>query len=314
MPTLPITAPPLPAPPPGPPPSQFPSATPGAQVQYVHDASGLPMAMPTPPSGLPMAPQPPQHMQQMQHVPQMPQGGPMPGYPVQPYGAGQSPYPVLPGGLYQLSPYGQQAPLPLSLTGQLRLSEVDEIPAHFKIKSTQRRWLAYVIAGIIAVSVAAGTTFFIIRATRETAPPTGSVHIESVPPGGEVIFNGSRLTDKTPLTVEGIPPGTRHEIRVEMPRHQPHVETVDIPKTGGEMSVTAVMKPMTGKIVLNSQPGEAEIWINGQLRGRTPTTLNDIDIGAAKKLELRLKGYQPFVTDLAWPSNGQITLDVKLQR
>ncbi len=314
MPTVPIVAPPLPAPPPGPPPSQFPSATPGAQVQYVHDASGLPMAMPTPPTGLPAASQPPQQMQPGPHGQQVPQGGSPPGYPPQPYGQGQSPYPVSPGGLYQFSPYGQQAPVPMSLTGQLRLSEIDEIPAHFKIRSTQRRWLAYVIAGMIAVSVAAGTTFFIIRATRETAPPTGSVHIESVPPGGEVIFNGNRLTDRTPLTVEGIPPGTRHEVRVEMPRHQAHVETVDIPKTGGEISVTAVMKPMTGKIVVNSQPGEAEIWINGQLRGRTPTTLNDIDLGSAKKLELRLKGYQPFVTDLAWPANGQITLDVKLQR
>jgi hypothetical protein len=99
-----------------------------------------------------------------------------------------------------------------------------------------------------------------------------------------------------------------------MPRHKPFTERIDIPKTGGRVTVTAVMQPITGKIVINSQPGEAEIWINGQLRGRTPTTLTDIDMGAAKKLELRLKGYQPFVTDLEWPANGQITLDPKLQR
>ena len=61
--------------------------------------------------------------------------------------------------------------------------------------------------------------------------------------------------------------------------------------------MSAVMKPLTGKLIVNSQPGEAEIWINGQLRGRTPTTVHDVDMGTARRLELRLKGYQPFVAD-----------------
>jgi hypothetical protein len=127
-----------------------------------------------------------------------------------------------------------------------------------------------------------------------------------------VYFNETQLTDQTPFTVEGVPAGTRHAIRVEMPRHKSYSETVDIPETGGEISVTAVMKVIPGKIVVSSQPGGAEIWIDGQLRGHTPATLDDIDI--AKKLELRLKGYQPFVTDLEWPANGQIVLDPKLLR
>jgi len=354
-------APPLPAPPPGPSsPGPFASATPGAQAPYAHDASGLPMAMQTPPAGMPVPPQapgypvlapggpggpgqpyagpptgqpyagpptgqpyagpptgqpyagPPTGQPYAGPPTGQPYAGPPTGYPPQPFNPGQSPYPVLPGGLYQLSPYSQ--PQPLSLTGQLRLSEVDEIPSHYKIKSPQRRWFAYLVAGLIAVSVAAGTTFFIIRATRETAPVTGSIHIESVPPGCEIYFNGTRITGTTPLTVEGVPIGTRHEIRVELARHKPYTETVDIPRTGGEISVTALMKPIPGKLVVNSQPGGAEIWINGQLRGRTPTTLNDIDMATARKLELRLKGYQPFVSDLDWPANGQITLDPKLQR
>jgi eukaryotic-like serine/threonine-protein kinase len=316
MPTVPVLAPPLPAPPAGPPPNQFSPAPPGVQVQYIHDASGLPMVVPTPPAGFPaVEPGQPPAPGYPGMAPGSPgqQGEAPPGYAPQPYGSAQSPYPVLPGGLYQLSPYNQRQQ-PLSLTGQLRLSEIDEIPSLYKIRSTRRRWFAYVVAGLIAVSFAAGTTFFIIRASRETAAVTGSIHIESVPPGGEVYFNGTQLTDRTPLTIEGVPVGTRHEIRVELPRHKSYAETVDIPKTGGEISVTAVLQIVPGKIVVNSQPGGAEIWIDGQLRGRTPTTLNDIDMGSSKKLEIRLKGYQPFVTDLAWPSNGQIMLDPKLLR
>jgi hypothetical protein len=107
--------------------------------------------------------------------------------------------------------------------------------------------------------------------------------------------------------------GTRHEIRIELPRHKAYAETVEVPRTGTEISVNAILKPITGKIVVNSQPAEAEIWIDGQLRGRTPTTLDDVDVGTAKKLELRLKGYQPFVTALDW-SSDQISLNPKLQR
>jgi hypothetical protein len=177
-----------------------------------------------------------------------------------------------------------------------------------------RRRFAYLIIGLIVAAVAVAITFFIVRATRETTWVTGSIHIESVPRGCDVYFNGTRLTVKTPLTVEGVPGGTRHDIRVELPRHKAYLKTVDIPKTGGEVSVTALMKPLPGKLVVNSQPGGADILINGQLRGRTPTTLNNIDMATAKKLELRLKGYQPFVTDLEWPTNGQIMLDPKLQR
>ena len=76
----------------------------------------------------------------------------------------------------------------------------------------------------------------------------------------------------------------------------------------------ALLKPVTGKLVINSQPGGAEVWINGQNRGRTPTTINDVDLQSAKKIELRLKDYSPYQADLAWPSNGQITIDAKLAR
>ena len=77
-------------------------------------------------------------------------------------------------------------------------------------------------------------------------------------------FDGTRLTDKTPLTIDGVPVGTRHDIRVELARHQAYTETIDIPKTGGEVPVMALLKPITGKIVVDSQPSGAEIWIDGQ--------------------------------------------------
>ncbi|MEO7735656.1 MAG: PEGA domain-containing protein, partial [Kofleriaceae bacterium] len=131
-------------------------------------------------------------------------------------------------------------------------------------------------------------------------------------PGADVLFDGTRLPNKTPLTVDGAPVGSHHTIRVELPHHTPFEESRDIPKDGHEISVMAKLEPLTGKLVINCDPKDAEIWINGELRGRAPTILLGLDLSSAKHLELRLKGYQPQVQDLVWPADGKIQIDAKL--
>jgi hypothetical protein len=37
-------------------------------------------------------------------------------------------------------------------------------------------------------------------------------------------------------------------------------------------------------------------------------------MGSAKRLELRLKEYSPYIQTLTWPSNGEIDIDQKLVR
>jgi serine/threonine protein kinase len=318
-----------------PPPPQFPHATPGAQqaappfppqvpsTGYATDASGLPLAMPTPP-GLPAAPAyqqpyPPQQYQQPYQQPPYPQpqyyppGHPgyavQPGYPPQ-YPQQQVPgQPVTPGALYSMQP----APQPMTLTGQLRLFEVDEMPSQYKLGAARKRWFTYIVAGLIAISVAAAATFLIIRSTRETAPTVGSVRVESIPSGAEVVFDDVRLAGTTPLNIPSVPVNTRHTIKVELKRHERYTETVDVPSRGGEVTIKAVLNPLTGKLIILSQPEGAEVWINGEVRGRTPATLKGLDMSSAKKLELRLKDYQPFIQDLVWPDNGSIQIDAKLK-
>jgi len=268
----------------------------------------MPLGIPTPPgmSAHQQAPGVPDHLQPYLHMQGMP-----PGPASQQMGQQMSPqgYPQLsPGALYQFQPSPQE----MSLTGQMRLFEVDELPSQYNLGAARRRWFTYIVSGILAVSVAAGVTFLIIRSTRESTPVMGSVHIESVPASAEVTFDGNRLTEKTPLTIDGAPVGTRHLVRVELARHQVYEETIDIPKAGGEVPVMALLKPITGKIIVDSVPAGAEIRVNGELRGRTPTTINDVDMESAKRVELRLKGYQPLVQDLSWSSDGKATINATL--
>jgi len=283
--------------PPDPPP-QFPN--------YV-DASGLPLTTPPPGTPAQMIPGVPPHLQ-----PYALQQGYPPGYgQYQQYQQA----PVTPQGLYQLQPYGAPPPQRMSLTGQLRLFEADEIPSQYKVSGNASRWVMIVLAGIVAVSVAAGVTFFIIRSTRNGTPETGSIHVESVPPGGDIYLDGTHVAGVTPQTLPfELQAGTRHEIRVELAKHKPHVENVDIPKDGGEVAINAVMDPITGRLRVVTTPAGADVMIDGTLRGRTPTTINDIDMASAKHLELRLKEYSPYIQTLTWPPNGEIDIDQKLVR
>jgi hypothetical protein len=129
-----------------------------------------------------------------------------------------------------------------------------------------------------------------------------------------VSYDGTKLAGLTPMHIDKVPLGTRHEIKVELARHKAFVDNVDIPKNGGEVTLNAALKPITGKLVVVTQPDGAEIRIDGQLRGRAPTTINDIDMASAKTVELRLKDYQPYIQNLEWPANGEIDIDKKLQK
>ncbi len=240
-----------------------------------------------------------------------------PAYPPQGWGPNypqQQPQ-VSPGALYQLDPYAAPPPHPMSLTGQLRLWEADEVPPQYRVQSNASRWLKLVLAGAVAIGVAAGATFFIIKARRDSSQTTGTVRVDSLPSGGDIFLDGTHVTGVTPQTLPfELQAGSRHEIRVELARHKPHVENIDIPRDGGEVAVNAVMDPITGRLRISTVPAGADIVIDGKVRGRTPTTINDIDMETAKKLELRLKDYSPYVQALAWPANGEIDIDTKLTR
>jgi hypothetical protein len=299
----------FPQPQPQPPPPQQPPFANG-QMAYATDASGMPMGIPTPPSGVPIASQSYPYPQQPPPGYAQPPGYPQPPYPHQPPGYPQ----MTPQGLYQFQNPHAPPPTPMSLTGQLRLFEADEMPAHYKV-SGGPRWVKLTIAGVIAISLAAVVTYLVIRTTRETPGPTaGTVLVESVPANATVVFDGALLGKRTPVTVDGVPVGTHHEVRVELAGYRPFTTSIDMPTRGGEVPITALLKQITGKIRVITHPDGAEVTINGEPRGRAPTTINDIDMASAKTLELRLKDYQPYIMQLQWPADGQVDLDIKLQK
>ena len=280
----------------------FPAGTPGIHGPYA-DAAGRSLGAPTTP-GLP--PPPPLTA----FPPYRPAPGLPPGYP--PAQVAQQGYPgIAPNGA------SLQRPVELSMTGQLRLYEADELPPQFQLGAPGRRWFTYIASGVLAVTVAAVATFLIVRAMRDTTPPPVNVRVDSVPANATVLFDGTVLPQRTPMAIPGASAGRRHTIRVELSHYEPYEEQIDMPHQGGEVAVMATLKAVADKILIESVPSNAEIRIDGALRGRTPATISGVDRDSAKLLELRLKDYQPYqksLQDVTWPPDGKLKIYAKLVR
>ncbi len=205
--------------------------------------------------------------------------------------------------------YPQQQPMGPSLTGALRMSEVDEVPVAYQLPG--RSWGKLVVVGLAVVAIAMVATVLILR-QRDTGPTAGAFRFESTPVGADIIYDGTRLTDKTPYTLDGVPVGTRHQIRIELAHYIAEDREVDLPHNGGEIEVTFALKPVVGKIVVNC-PEKTEVRVDGVLRLTGPGQITDVDL-SSKKIELRAAGYPPYIRDLAWPANGLITIEAHLQK
>jgi hypothetical protein len=151
------------------------------------------------------------------------------------------------------------------------------------------------------------------RGTEEA--PSAQLVIESMPPGAQVTVDGTALTEVTPARYPTAP-GARHDIVVTMAHYKNWSQGVVVPSNGGDVKVVAVLAAQTVKLRINTQPGGAEIYINGDLLGVTPKTLEGLDPATTTKVELRLKDFQTEDRALDWSTatNDTIDLDVKFRK
>ena len=221
----------------------------------------------------------------------------------QAYGGG---YPFMPGGAFPQGSAGA------TMTGRMRAMEIDEIPAHFRIKREGPRWFVLAAIALTAVAAAASVTFLVLRANRQAAVASAALRIESMPGGATVYVDDSRLPDPTPLVYKGVQPGGRYKVRVELARHVSYVKEVVISSAGGEEVLTPNLMPLTGTLRITSLPPGADIFINGTVRGRTPAVVSDLDLDNVKKIELRLSKYDPYQRELLWGDKTELTIDATL--
>ena len=117
----------------------------------------------------------------------------------------------------------------------------------------------------VALAVAAASTVF-----------AAELQIDSAPSGATVFIDGDYV-GVTPLTVAGIEPGT-HRLRLVRHGYNTWTGTADVGE--GAVAVNATLEAIPeGALTITSQPGDAEVLLDGEPVGRTPLTLDGLEPG-----------------------------------
>lgn len=136
----------------------------------------------------------------------------------------------------------------------------------------------------------ASAIFYVVS---EPSQVLGRLVVESKPSGASIFIDG-RFLGYTPYTGD-VSVGS-HSIRLELSGYQPYETTVNItPTKPNKISVT--LKPIPyyqGALYITSSPSNAEVYINGERKGRTPIKIDKLKPGRYQITILKA-GYETFV-------------------
>lgn len=112
---------------------------------------------------------------------------------------------------------------------------------------------------------------------------TARLHVQSEPTGATVILDGT-VRGITPVELRVVRPGL-HQLRTSRPGFVPDLRTVQL--ASGEAAAALVkLRPISGLLLVLSDPPGAEVWLQERRLGVTPLPVTDLPLGT-HRLELR---------------------------
>lgn len=133
--------------------------------------------------------------------------------------------------------------------------------------------------------------------TPRDALPAGNAElfVSSQPPEAEVWINGQRVGVTGELQPLAFAPG-RYEIEFRKVGYLPFYQSVDL-QVEQLAFVSAVLTPVVGgSILVSSTPSNAEIYLEGELVGRTPLVVEALP--GQREVRLQHPGFEPEVVSV----------------
>ncbi|ADH62139.1 PEGA domain protein [Allomeiothermus silvanus DSM 9946] len=186
--------------------------------------------------------------------------------------------------------------------GQVRVQGAENLARALSIVVTpipQQNWVSDV------------ATYWVGRPQTPPPPPppsSATLNVNSNPQGAQVIVNG-QLVGQTPLTIS-VRPG-RTEVEVRLRGYVSYFTTVQT-RPGESVNIFATLQPevRNGTLLVNSNVGGAEVWINGARSGRTPLQLSLRE--GTYEVVVRAGGYNEFRTSVRVVADQTVRVDARL--
>jgi hypothetical protein len=118
----------------------------------------------------------------------------------------------------------------------------------------------------------------------------GGLLVDADAPQASVSVDGKEIPDTTPALVDNLEVGP-HVVEVRKAGSQPWKTTVEV-KAGVRTKVTAELGKGTGSIKVLTNRDDAEVWLDGEAKGKPPLELPNLAPGA-HLVEVRAKGWKP---------------------
>jgi formylglycine-generating enzyme required for sulfatase activity len=140
------------------------------------------------------------------------------------------------------------------------------------------------------------------RLAYTLAPLPGRLEIV-LPVPGQVLIDG-RAAGEAPGVFE-LPAG-KHALVIDTERYLDFSTEINIEGLGRLQQLEPQLTPAWGVVSIASEPGDAEVRIGGEPRGRTPLQLELL--AGSYRVELRREGFKPWISDVQVQPNEPLTL------
>lgn len=184
----------------------------------------------------------------------------------------------------------------------LNLASPGNIKLHFFQKGYKKVIILlaclYGLAGIAVVGVG----------ERQAVDLSAQVRVIT-DPAEALVFCDREMKGVSPVTITDLQAG-EHLIVIRKEGYYETRKTVVV-KAGQKLPLEIKMEPVTGLVLLHSEPVGASVLINGALRGKTPLLLTDLALGRYR-VSFQLTGYSQVDIELVVPNRTPIKRMVQL--
>ena len=136
-----------------------------------------------------------------------------------------------------------------------------------------------------------------------------SMTVASTPPGASVTLDGV-VKGVTPLTVTGLKPRS-YTLIVKLKGYASITRTVNLLDSAQESQIFS-LSPAFGKIHITSTPVGAQVFVDDELAGTTPLSLNDFPVGDYA-LRLTFDGLKEIIDRMTVGEKATFTKDFKFE-
>ncbi len=144
-----------------------------------------------------------------------------------------------------------------------------------------------------------------VKRTLRKKPGLVSVTVD--PPARARVYINRRYVGVTPLSDIALDAGT-HTIELQRYRYQPLWSELQVAGAGQQQEFSFAMVPGWATVSLNSKPGKAKVWFNGELYGATPLKA-ELDAGT-HHMELVHPDFAAHIADFVVLPNQALDLGI----